>query len=287
MALVLALSSALLHATFGALQKGRFDPWLTRGSIDFSLIVISLPVALFLVPWPQGIEWALLFGALVIHFFYKLGMALAYSRGAYTVVYPVVRGAGPLFAIIGAYLIFSETFTRVQWLGVGLLVGGIFAIAAINLRDVKVERPRLVAAIGIAFVTGILVAVYTTYDAYAIRNTADPLTFVAWFFLITALDFPPIAYVMWCRLQPRPDPWPLLRRGLIGAVVAWGSFGAVILATLVGHVGEAAVLRETSTVFAAVIGWLFLKERVGPARAGLMCLIAAGAVIVELGGRYG
>ncbi len=244
-------------------------------------------MALFLVPWPQGIEWALLFGALVIHFFYKLGMALAYTRGAYTVVYPVVRGSGPLFTIIGAYLIFSETFNATQWIGVALLVGGIFAIAAINLRDVKVERPRLIAAIGIALATGISVAIYTTYDAYAIRATADPFTFVAWFFLITAFDFPPIAYVMWTRMAQRPDPWPLLRRGLLGAFVAWGSFGAVMLATRVGHVGEAAVLRETSTVFAALIGWLFLKERVGPARAGLMCLIAAGAVIVEVGGQYG
>ncbi|MGB5557538.1 MAG: EamA family transporter, partial [Paracoccaceae bacterium] len=55
-------------------------------------------------------------------------------------------------------------------------------------------------------------------------------------------------------------------------------------ATRLDKVGEAAVLRETSTVFAAVIGWVILKERVGPRRLFLMALIAAGAVIVELGG---
>ena len=49
-------------------------------------------------------------------------------------------------------------------------------------------------------------------------------------------------------------------------------------------VGEAAVIRETSTVFAAIIGWIFLKETVGPTRAVLMGLIALGAVIVEFGG---
>ncbi len=47
---------------------------------------------------------------------------------------------------------------------------------------------------------------------------------------------------------------------------------------------EAAVLRETSTVFAALIGWLVLKETVGPRRIALMALIALGAVIVEMGG---
>ena len=56
-----------------------------------------------------------------------------------------------------------------------------------------------------------------------------------------------------------------------------------MLATYLDKVGEAAALRETSAVFAALIGWLFLKETVGPARTGLMALIAAGAVVVELG----
>ena len=28
--------AAVLHAVFGALQKGRHDPWLTRGAIDAS-----------------------------------------------------------------------------------------------------------------------------------------------------------------------------------------------------------------------------------------------------------
>jgi drug/metabolite transporter (DMT)-like permease len=44
------------------------------------------------------------------------------------------------------------------------------------------------------------------------------------------------------------------------------------------------VLRETSTIFAALIGWLFLKETVGPRRLALMALIALGAVIVEFAG---
>ena len=81
-----------------------------------------------------------------------------------------------------------------------------------------------------------------------------------------------------------PALGPLMVRGCIGAIVAFMSFGSVMLATLLGKVGEAAVLRETSTIFAALIGWLVLKETVGPRRIGLMALIALGAVIVEVGG---
>jgi drug/metabolite transporter (DMT)-like permease len=80
---------------------------------------------------------------------------------------------------------------------------------------------------------------------------------------------------------------PLLKRGVIGAFVAYFSFGAIMLATRLDKVGEAAVLRETSTVFAALIGWLVLGEKVGPRRTALMALIAVGAVIVEVAGSYG
>jgi drug/metabolite transporter (DMT)-like permease len=71
---------------------------------------------------------------------------------------------------------------------------------------------------------------------------------------------------------------------VIGGLVAFFSFGSIMVATRLDNVGEAAVLRETSTVFAAIIGWVFLKETVGPRRIALMALIALGAVIVEFGG---
>ena len=65
---VLALTSAFAHACFGAIQKGRHDPWVTRGAIDLWIMIFAAPVALFVVPWPQGAEWLVLLGALVIHF---------------------------------------------------------------------------------------------------------------------------------------------------------------------------------------------------------------------------
>ncbi|WP_068116318.1 DMT family transporter [Tropicimonas marinistellae] len=283
-ATLLALTAAFLHAVFGALQKGRHDPWLSRGAIDGWLAVLSGPIALFVVPWPEGHVWLILLGAIAIHLTYKVGMALAFSRGAFTVVYPVVRGSGPLFAVFGAWLIFGETFTLTQWFGMLLLLAGIFGLAVYNLIHVEVARETLVPALWLALATGATVALYTTYDAYGIRATPDPFTFLAWFFFVTAFDMPVIAALRWRNMRYRPDLPPLLWRGFVGALVAWGSFGSVMLATRLDKVGEAAVLRETSTVFAALIGWLVLRESVGPRRLGLMATIAAGAVIVELGG---
>lgn len=283
-ALYLAVMAAFLHAVFGAMQKGRHDPWLSRGAIDFSYGLMAAPFALFVVPWPEPHMWPIFLGAFVIHIGYKVFQAMAYSKGAFTVVYPVVRGMGPLFTVIGAYLIFGETFTLVQWLGIATLLSGIFGLAVYNLIFLSSERETLGIALTLAFITGLFVALYTTYDAYGIRATANPFTFLAWFFFIDGFVIPVIACRKWRRMPDRPAPGPLMMRGFFGGLIAFASFGSIMVATRLDKVGEAAVMRETSTVFAALIGWLILKESVGPRRIALMALIALGAVIVEMGG---
>ncbi|MEM1074548.1 MAG: EamA family transporter [Pseudomonadota bacterium] len=284
-ALFLAVLAAFLHAVFGALQKGRHDPWLTRGAVDVSYMLMAAPFAFFVVPWPEPHMWPIFLGAWMIHTLYKLLQAMAYTRGAYTVVYPVVRGTGPLFTVIGAYLLFGETFSGVQWTGVAVLLAGIFGLAIYNMIFLVSERETLHAALGLAVMTGLCVALYTTYDAYGIRSTANPFTFLAWFFMIDGFFMPILAARRWIIMGTgRPALGPLMTRGIIGGFVAVLSFGSIMMATRLDKVGEAAVLRETSTVFAAVIGWIFLKEPVGPRRIALMALIALGAVIVEMGG---
>lgn len=283
LALGLALLAAVLHALFGALQKGRHDPWMARAAIDICYGLIAAPFALFVVPWPEPHMWLIFAGAVVIHAGYKYLQAMTYSRGAYTVVYPVVRGTGPLFAVLGAMIWFDEHFTLGQWLGLATLLAGIFGLAAYNLRYVLVARETLVQALGFAVATGAFVALYTTYDAYGIRATYDPFTFLAWFFMFDGF-FIPIIMRRELAALTRAQAVPLFKRGVLGAFVAFFSFGSILMATRLDKVGEAAVLRETSTVFAALIGWLVLKERVTKGQLGLMALIAAGAVIVEVMG---
>jgi len=283
LATILALISAVAHAVFGALQKGRYDPWLSRGSIDGWLALISAPVALFLVPWPNTATAIILVGAVGIHFVYKVMMALAYERAAYTVVYPIVRGTGPLVTVIAAMILFQEHFAPLQWFGVACLSGGILLLALRNLAEEELDPRALKIGLVWALLGGLMVAIYTTYDAWGIRQSPDPFTFLAWFFFVTSLDFPVLAAVRYRRMAARPVLGPLMWRGIAGAVIAWISFGGVMLATRLDKVGEAAVLRETSIVFAALIGWVFLREKVGPRRLFLMALVALGAVMVEMG----
>lgn len=283
-ALIMALVSAVAHAAFGALQKGKtVDPWLIRGAIDIWYFLIALPIALFAFPLPP-IELAPVFvGVFAIHTVYKLLLAGAYARGAFTVVYPVVRGTSPLATVIFAGIVFGESFRLGQWGGVLLLSIAIMALAAVNLKTIRLGRETLVNALLLAFGTGLLTALYTTYDAWGIRLAENPFSFLFWFFVVDGFFFPILSFTLWRRMADRPPLAPMLKRGFVGALIALISFGCVMMATRLDKVGEAAALRETSVVFAALIGWLFLKEEVGLVRAGLMILIGLGAFLVEFG----
>ena len=203
LAVALALMAAVLHAIFGALQKGRHDPWLTRAAIDASYGIIAAPFALFVVPWPEPHMWPIFAGAMVIHSGYKIVQAMTYDRAPFTVVYPVVRGTGPLFTVAAAGMVFNEHYGAVQWAGVALLTAGILGLSAHSLAHLTHGRDTLIPALALAVATGALVAAYTTYDAWGIRATADPFTFLAWFFLIDGLFIPAL---MACRLATRRHP---------------------------------------------------------------------------------
>ncbi|OIQ06296.1 MAG: hypothetical protein AUK60_08275 [Rhodobacteraceae bacterium CG2_30_10_405] len=163
---------------------------LTGTAAGHDLALVLAPFALLIVPWPEPRMWPIFAGAFVIHSGYKYLQAMTYARGAYTVVYPVVRGTGPLVTVIAAGWVFGEHFSPGQWGGVGLLLEGIFGLAGWNLVHVRLARETLVAALGLALATGMFVALYTTYDAFGIRATYDPFTFLAWFFLIDSLFMP-------------------------------------------------------------------------------------------------
>ena len=97
------------------------------------------------------------------------------------------------------------------------MLTGIFGLAVYNLIFLVTDRDTLPIALFLAVLTGFLVALYTTYDAYGIRATADPFSFLAWFFMFEGMTLPTVAYLRWRRMEGRPPMVPLLRRGLIGA----------------------------------------------------------------------
>ncbi len=285
-ALCLALVSALAHAIFGAINMGGVDPFINRGAINVVYSIAAAPFAFFVFPLPGADLIPVLVAVFLVHLLYEWLQAASFHLGAFTVVYPISRGTGPLVTALFAMGVFAEHLAPLQWAGLLMLSGGIIALAAANIASQRkggVGSSRLTLAILVAVATGLMIAVYTTLDAYGIRLAENPFTFLAWFFFIGGFGFPVLAWFRWKQLTIRPNMGPLFLRGLIGAVVAFISFGAVMLATRLGKVSEAAALRETSIIFATLIGVFIFREKIDARRATIIGVIAAGAVLVEIG----
>ena len=284
LALALALVSALAHAIFAAINKGGLDPYLNRGVINVAYSIMAAPFALFVFPLPEPHLIPILLLSYILHIIYEWFVAAAFTKGEFTLVYPIARGTSPLITAALSLIIFSESLESSQWFGMFLLSGAIISFAGINLaqkgRTSEIQKlllPSILLAIG----AGVMIALYTTVDAYGIRATADPFTLIAWFFFMGGFGFPMIAFWRWKQLELKPAIMPLVSRAIIGALVAFFSFATLMLATRVGKVSEAAALRETSIVFATIIGILFFKEKVGPAKLFAIGLIVLGAILIE------
>lgn len=284
LALFLALMSALAHAIFAAVNKGGIDPYLNRGAINIAYSVMAAPFALFVFPLPSEALIPILFLSYLLHIAYEWLQAGAFSRGSFTLVYPIGRGIGPVITALLALFVFSETLILSQWVGLLVLSSAIFSLAFINLAETELtaEAKRgLKISILLASGAGIFIALYTTVDAYGIRLAKDPFTFLAWFFFLGGFGFPVVAYSRWRKLEEKPEIQPLIIRGIFGALIAFFSFATLMLATLIGKVSEAAALRETSIIFATGIGVLFFHEKVDLKRMFVIGLIAVGAIMIE------
>jgi len=284
LALSLALLAAMAHAIFGAINKGGMDPFLNRGAINLCYGVMAAPFALFVFPQPTHDVWLILGVAFFIHLLYEWLQAWSFHIGDFTLVYPISRGTGPLVTALFAGAVFGESLAPGQWAGLLLLSGSIMMLAFANVATARRsgrETRSLTAAILVALATGVMVSAYTTVDAFGARAAADPFTFLAWFFFLDGLGFPVLAYLRWRRLARRPPLGDLAVRGFFGAIIAFISFGALMLATRLGKVGEAAALRETSIIFATAIGVLIFRESIDARRLLIIGLIALGAILVE------
>ncbi|MEM9329873.1 MAG: DMT family transporter [Pseudomonadota bacterium] len=284
LALILALLSAFAHAVFAALNKHGHDPYLNRGAINVAYSIMAAPFALFVFPLPERFLIPVLFASFVMHLAYEWMQSAAFLKGAFTLVYPIARGTGPLVTAILAIFVFSENLEWGQWAGLVLLSGAIISLAGVNLQEKGVDdhlKQALLPSIVLAIGAGIAVALYTTVDAYGIRITADPFTFLAWFFFLGGFGFPVVAFQRYKKMENKPPLRPLIVRGFTGAFIAFFSFAMLMLATRIGKVSEAAALRETSIIFATAIGVIFFKEKVGASKLGIIGLIALGAILVE------
>lgn len=266
----LALSAALAHASWNAFLRSGADRLWVVTVMSLTMLPVAIPFAV-LLPLPGSEAWPYLFLSAALQAGYSLSLVAAYRVGDLGQVYPVIRGTVPVFVAVGGYVLAGENLAVVTVLGIGLIVAGIMTLA---LGSRKAFVPML-WAIG----TGVLIALYVTVDAVGVRAAGDPVAYTAWI----CIFYGPMLVVVFLAMRGRlvVDPsssetWKAVGGGLVALL----AYGLVVTALSLGPAGPVAALRETSVIFAALIGAVFLGEPMTRKRVAACLLVACGAMLV-------
>lgn len=270
------LFGALLHASWNALVKSSTDKALDTASIHLLGSVVALPLLLF-TGLPPPAAWPFILGSMVIHIGYYVALTGAYRHGDLGLTYPLMRGTAPLLVALSASTLLGEQLSPMAWVGV---VGICCGVLALGLSRQAMESPR---AVGFALANAVVIAAYTVVDGLGVRRADSAMQYVVALFVLDGWPFG--------LLVVRQRGWavvaPYLRKrwllGLAGAAASMGSYGIALWAMTKAPVATVAALRETSVLFAAVLGTWLLKEAFTIRRAIGTGVIVAGVMALRLG----
>jgi drug/metabolite transporter (DMT)-like permease len=270
------LGAALLHAGWNALLKSGADTQLDAIGLAAGSGAVALVAAPFL-PVPAPASWPWFAASALVHIAYFWALAGAYRWGDMSFGYPIMRGGGPLLVTLAGGAVFGETLARTQLLGVLLISAGILAFATHSARDPAAQRKSLAFALGNACV----IAAYTLIDAKGARLSGAPVSYALWFFVANGV----VISALGCLRRGAAAARHVLRQWrvtLLGGACAVLAYAIALWAMTLAPVALVAVLRETSVVFAAALGALFLGERFSPRRVAATAAVLAGLMVLRL-----
>ena len=272
--LLAVLGSAFLHALWNSLVKTGASRLGAMVILSVCEVPIGLTVAL-IRPAPElhVLPWVLASG--LVHFFYKFFLTLAYERGDLSRVYPIARGTAPLAVALTSGLFLTDVITLVEFAGIIILGLGILMMAQGVLANG--ENRRLIPfALGAAAAT----AAYTLIDGQGARIIGDAIGYVAWVFVVDGLGFAAgmLAWKGRAVLPRARKPWAT---GALAGAASYGAYGISVWAMTVAPIALVAALRETSILFAVLIGWLGFGERMTMGKGLAALVIVTGVVITR------
>lgn len=282
---VFVLLSAVLHATWnfvarrsaGNLTVFWWSLWIScLFLLPFVAIVASgMGPAGFLAMLEAG--WFYVLATGVIHTFYFLFLARAYEHGEISLVYPIARGSGIGLTGFLGWLLLGEELTPMGVAGIGLICFGILTMGVSVLRHSSTANRGFVSALGV----GATIVSYSLVDKVGV-GIVHPVVYIFGMFLLSAVFATPFVAVrhLGIRWSGFAETWKP------AALIGFGSTAAylmILFAMTVGQVGYIVALREFAVVLGAVLGFVFLKERITPLKVGSVVMIVAGLVFIKFG----
>jgi len=266
-----ALMAALLHATWNAVLKGGNDR-LADASLLFLFAGTLGLVSTFFAPPIDPSAWIWVIATSLLHVPYVYFLARAYENGDLSHVYTIARGLPPILVVTLAALLLGEIPSFMGLFGVMMISLGILTVGM---------TPGAHAhGTGLAVLVALTITLYTLSDGIGVRASGSPLAYNGWIFFGSALSCMTMAFVLRGRrlVAYAQVYW---KRAMLGGVMSFIAYGLVLWAMTRASIGGVSALRETSVVFAALIGMVLLGERAAARRLAGAVIVAAGAVILK------
>lgn len=268
---LLVLFAALLHASWNALLRGGADRLWSMTMMCVAIAFVCAVAALFLSP-PAPESWGYALLSALLHVGYNLFLVRSYRVGDLGQIYPISRGSSPALITLGAALFAGETITPGELLGIGLVSGGIMSLA---FRGRSLSVPSLPYALG----TGCFIAAYSVVDGIGARLSGAPLAYTVWMSALWGVLMP-LVYIGLRDVRSLFSVRPGMLTAVVGGLVSLLAYAIVIYAMNEAPLGAVSALRETSVLFAALLGYLFLGEKLTVRRMLACVVIASGAIII-------
>ncbi|CAN5670106.1 DMT family transporter [soil metagenome] len=271
--------AGVLHAGWNAVAHHIPDRRAGMALIAMGYTVVTIPLTL-LWPVPPAAAWPWIAGSVLTHVAYVFCLLRSYGLGDFSHTYPLARAVAPLLVVAVGVTVLHQHLEPHSWAGLGMLCGGIVLVAADGHRGGKRTRTATLAALA----TGGFIASYTLIDGIGVQQAPSSLVYLLWVF---ALQGPLTLIPLAAHRGPRrlvTDCRPFVALGFASGVVSLVAYGIVIWAQgqAPGNTGIIAATREIGIVFAALIGAVVFRERLGLGRGSGAILALTGILVLNL-----
>jgi drug/metabolite transporter (DMT)-like permease len=268
------IGAAVLHAAWNALVKSGVDKTLVMGAIVLGHLPPALIAVLF-VPMPAFESLPYLVGGILLHVGYQVFLLKSYQTGDLTQVYPIARGSAPLLVALFSVAILGLRLDLIEIIAILIIGCGIISLALVRRADGKRNGNAAI----LAFTTGVFIASYSLVDGLGARLSGNSLGFLSWLAIGNGIIM--AAYLM---LRSPNTLIGIATKGrlvfLFGGGASFVAYAIVIWAFTQAPIALVTALRETSIIFALLIGVFFLKERLDLMKVLSTMFTLIGAILL-------
>jgi drug/metabolite transporter (DMT)-like permease len=274
--IIVVLLAAFMHAFWTFQVRDSDDKALGIGAIMIGHLPLAV-LGLMAAGLPPISSWPFLLASATLHLGYQIFLMNAYRHGELTQIYPIARGVAPLLIGLVSILVIKSDFSVQQVVGILIVSGGIILHGIFQFH--RTQTPM--AGMFLALITGCFIAGYSLVDGYGTRHAGSALSFYGMVTVINGVVFMIYLWVFNPGVLSRisTDGRKIL---LIGGNLSYIAYVLVLWACLSTPIAVVSALRETSIIFALLLGTILLKEKLTVMKALMTIIILTGIITLRL-----